>query len=1080
MKVCPQCACGSYGSPSNCPGCGTDLSEASDRSGTDLVGMVIEEKYELTDFIGEGAMGWVYKGRHRALDSTIAVKLMKPASEPDESRDKRFEREARAASRLNNPHIISIIDFGRTPGGVLFIISEFLRGDTLCELLDEVGPLPLKRALKIMDQVLSALDEAHSTDLVHRDMKPENIIITPLRSGEDFVKVLDFGIAKLAEPGSQRLTMQGQLFGTPAYMSPEQIRGQEVTPRSDLYACALMLYEMLSGEEPFQSESVMEVLSMQLHSEPEPLHTLVPERSLPPELEQVVMQGLSKRPEDRFASATEFREALHGAVRFQSQMLPVLSSVTCESCGHTISDGAKFCPECGSRQGTTSMEIGQVGRIAEGKAVQMTPSQDGLASVDGPRSRRQESPEIYSTLQRQLHKERTVSFELVGREQEMEALERLFQEPGGVAELLGPVGSGRSRVLKAAGEQAATRGLRVVATRADPQLSRAPWYPVQRLVRALLELADEPPSWEVLRQRTLSAGLVAEDVSGLAELFGLDRLDGEVEYAVRRRETYAAALRLLRHSRLAEGGLCVLFDDADEYDGATRTWIRDLVAGGAETGIFAVLSGESTVLPDTQQRLTLALAPLQEEQVERLMSQALDPGSDSWPHLVATVTEASGGRPFHLEQVVRLLAEGGTEVDATLADILTMRTGRLPTDALRLLQAVCVYGTEARQPDVEALYGDPDLLPQALTLLTRRGLLVRREPDLLQVPHTTMAEAVRASMPADARRELHRQALSHLSATLGDCAICQARHASEAHLGEEALQLLRDAGKQAEQWLDDVGAARYYQQALRVARWELLYEENRAECLELSVALVDTLRFSGDPHSAELVLKEALRAAGSQPGLHARLLRSQARLQLDQGDDAAGIDTMREAVRHAIFAGDPNLLCELYIDLGRVLLDRQQFEVAAEELTEGVAMVTGGDGADADKAPATFWRLLNHLAESQLAAGQARPALLSASSALGQARQGESLIGQARSHFLLARVFGRLQRNGASDEHHAAAVAAFRRLGDRRSTAECLLDQAAQRPADRTRLLQEALELSRQVNWAAGIAAAQNGASGPI
>ncbi|MDY0005133.1 MAG: serine/threonine-protein kinase, partial [Polyangia bacterium] len=306
MKICPACMGGSIGYPRVCAECGADLSESPDRKGTQLEGLVVERKVKLVEFIGEGAMGWVYRGQHLNLDSSVAVKLMKPTGDPDGSdiNDRRFAQEARSASRLNSPHVISIMDFGRTPGGLLFIVSEFLRGFTLTDLLTEHGAMPVGRALSIADQILQGLEEAHAAGLIHRDMKPDNIMITSLRSGEDFVKILDFGIAKLSGPGDgARLTQQGQVIGTPTYMSPEQIRGRDVRETADLYSLGAMLFEMLTGRPPFDSESVMEVLAMHLSTPPPRLREVAPERALPEALEAVLLRTLAKPAEERFQSA---------------------------------------------------------------------------------------------------------------------------------------------------------------------------------------------------------------------------------------------------------------------------------------------------------------------------------------------------------------------------------------------------------------------------------------------------------------------------------------------------------------------------------------------------------------------------------------------------------------------------------------------------------------------------------------------------------------------------------------------------------------------------------------------------------
>ncbi|MFH2006787.1 MAG: protein kinase [bacterium] len=1031
--------------------------------------MVVEEKYELTNFISEGAMGWVYRATHKSLESSIAVKLMKPASEPDETRDKRFEREARAASALNNPHIISIVDFGRTPGGMLFIVSEYLRGKTLADIIIKEGAIPLPRALRIIDQILSAAYEAHGAGLIHRDLKPENVIITPLRSGEDFVKVLDFGIAKLGGDQHQRLTMQGQLFGTPAYMAPEQIRGQEVTPRTDLYACSLILYEMLAGHEPFRSESVMEVLSMQLHDEPPPLREAEAAKDLPAELEAVVMRGLSKDPADRFATAAELREALNSIKSGRA-----VSTILCSSCGNPMAINSKFCPECGLRKSQFRIPVvdtdGQpVSPVSSEQPRAPSPSREATAATVHATSER--ALNVHTTLERNLKADRTVKFELVGRAGEIEELSDLLTGDRRSAEILGESGSGRSSMLTVAGQLAERLGLRVLRAGPDPVLTRTPWYPVHSLVQQLFNLSGAPPDLQTLQHRIIDVGLLPEDLPGLAELFGIPHMTGRVEYAVRRREVSAAATRALLFTPHSQQGLCLLLDDADEFDGASRSLVQHLCTTDSIVPVYVIMTAEKSILADIRADLTLKLQPLELQDIESLMHSALDRSTDSWPDLVESLAETSHGNPFHITQAIRLLAEGGSEIDAGLGDILVTRIGRLPKDSLRLLQIVCVIGSHAPTEKVRELYADDKLFPGALRLLGRRGFLNQDPQAVLEVCHPLIAEGVREAMPADARHKLHLRVLAQLEED-GAGAIALVRHAVEAQQAERALVLLQRAGEQAESWLDDAGAAYHYRQALHVARWKLLYEEDREECLNLSLQLADTLRFSGDADGARLVIKEALAVSERHPFVHARLLRTLSRVYTDGGDELSAVQTMHQAVRTAIFAGDPGLLNEMYIELGKMLTTTGHWSEASEELSEGVLMVTSGDGAESTGAPSSFWRLLTQLAEIQFQQDSVEHAVDTAYAALRQAERESSLIGQARCHYLLAKFLDRMDREGPAEDHHSAALAAFRRLGDRRSAAECLIARASRSPSEYIHLLQEALALAKQIDWYEGIQAA--------
>jgi len=1068
MKICPACESGAYGNPGKCAACGADLTAVDERSGLDLVGMVIQNKYELTELIGEGAMGWVYRGVHRSLQSSIAVKLMKPSAEPDDTRDKRFEQEARSASGLNSPNIISIIDFGRTPGGMLYIVSEFLRGDTLSELIAQQGPLPLARSLRIIDQILSAVYEAHEAKLIHRDMKPDNVIITPLRSGEDFVKVLDFGIAKLGGDQNQRLTMQGQLFGTPAYMAPEQIRGQEVTPRTDLYACAMILYEMLTGFEPFRSESVMEVLSMQLHNEPQPLREAPAAAHLPAELEAVVMKGLAKDPAARFADAAEFRAALGQFVGRR----PRITSTRCSSCGTPMQLGSKFCPECGFRKSEMHIPVLDPG-ISQNNIVITAVTGAGEDSGANPASLtvRTKTTGPRSTLQRRLKAEKTLRFQLVGRDAEIDQLGRLFDGELRFAEVLGPEGIGRSALLDVAAQLAERKGLRVLRAGPDPALTRIPWYPVHTLVQQLLGLSSDSPELTELQERAMQAGLDPADLPGLAELFGIRLLEGQVEYAVRQREVRAAATRALLETQTASTGLCLILDDADEFDGASRSLVNQLCGARPGWPLYIVMATESSLIGQDCERLTLEPQPLSTANIDSVMADTLPRQTDSWPQLVETITERTEGLPFAVTQFIRLVVEGGSEVDANPADVISTRVGRLPGGALRLLQSLCVIGSQAPMSLMKALHADDNELSEALQLLGRRGFIEKDPETILSVSHPAIAEHVRERMPADARRQLHLRVFELLEAN-GAGAITLARHALASQDAESTLKMLILAGKQAESWLDDSGAAFHFQQALQVARYRLLYEPDHEICLELALRLAQTLRFSGDAQGAQLVIKDALLVSEPNPPLHARLLKTLALVFLDRAAANEAVRTMEQAVRSAILGMDPELLNEMYIELGKVLSGLGKWSTASEELTEGVLLVTGGDGPQSQSAPRSFWRLLSQLAEIQFQQKQLDLAAATAYHALHQAQREDTLIGQARCHHQLSQFLDRMDREGAAEEHHASALAAFRRLGDRRSIAECMIDHAAKRPQEHAELLREAQVLARQVGWDDGVQAA--------
>ncbi len=317
---CPRCG---YLSDSSsvglnfCPKCGTDLRPVpSDLHSASQawVGRVIADRYRLMSLLGEGGMGSVYKAEHVRMGKALAVKVLRGAFAGDEAAVARFRSEAQIVSRLSHPHTIAVFDFGEVDGpeGGFYLAMEYVPGKDLSTVLREQRRLPEARAVHIADQLLGSLGEAHESGIVHRDIKPANVMLMQTRTEGDFVKVLDFGIAKLRDAsGDGSETSSGTIIGTPNYLSPEQARGEVLDARADLYSVGAVLYELLSGRPPFVAANPMAVVSAHLTQKPAPLEELAPGVSAA--FAAVVHQALEKRPDDRFQTADEMRVALQKA-----------------------------------------------------------------------------------------------------------------------------------------------------------------------------------------------------------------------------------------------------------------------------------------------------------------------------------------------------------------------------------------------------------------------------------------------------------------------------------------------------------------------------------------------------------------------------------------------------------------------------------------------------------------------------------------------------------------------------------------------------------------------------------------------
>ena len=311
-KICPTCGTEYPANERFCPRDGTAL--RSQGGGNDLVGSIIGERYHVLKKLGEGGMGQVYLAEHVKMGRKSAVKVMNPGMVHDADAISRFNREAANASRINHPNVAGIYDFGETSDGLIYLAMEFIEGESLTSLVEKSGALPPNRAADIAKQAADGLQVAHDMGIVHRDLKPDNIMIAKNRDGSDCVKVVDFGIAKAAGAENQKVTKTGLVVGTPEYMSPEQLAGDKLDGRSDVYSLALVAFNMFTGKLPFDGESAQESMIMRLTDEPKSLAMMKPDTSWSPDVQAVMAKALQRRSADRYQKATDFGNALSDAV----------------------------------------------------------------------------------------------------------------------------------------------------------------------------------------------------------------------------------------------------------------------------------------------------------------------------------------------------------------------------------------------------------------------------------------------------------------------------------------------------------------------------------------------------------------------------------------------------------------------------------------------------------------------------------------------------------------------------------------------------------------------------------------------
>jgi len=283
-----------------------------------LIGRMINDRYKVVGLIARGGMGKVYRAEQAPLGRLVGLKVLNPnyTGDSDPEFHKRFFLEASIASKLTHPNTVTIFDYGRTDDDIYYIAMELLEGRTLHRALREEGPLDMERAMHVARQVCRSLREAHALGVIHRDLKPANVYLVQHGDESDFVKVLDFGLVKNLDEKGEELTQAGLFMGSPKYMSPEQIRGDRVDTRVDIYALGVIMYEMLTGKVPFDRPNSVNILMAHIQESVPPMAEMNPDVHVPPQLEQIVMRCMAKDVDERYASMDEVLLALKQCAGF--------------------------------------------------------------------------------------------------------------------------------------------------------------------------------------------------------------------------------------------------------------------------------------------------------------------------------------------------------------------------------------------------------------------------------------------------------------------------------------------------------------------------------------------------------------------------------------------------------------------------------------------------------------------------------------------------------------------------------------------------------------------------------------------
>lgn len=557
-----------------------DTSSSIECHGDALLGRCLAGRFQLRQLIGAGACGCVYRAEQVALRRDVAVKVLNPRLASDPEFVERLHHEALAASRLNHPNVVSIIDFGQSEDGLFFIVMEYLRGRTLTEMKRRIPALPLARVIAIVDQLLRGLHAAHTAGVIHADLKSDNIMVEELDSG-DLVKVVDFGIARLLDPllpirGRRMHNAQPKICGTPEYMAPEVIRGGKPEQASDIYAAGVILHELLTGRPPFTGASMLDTLRRHIEEPAPRLSRVRPELGLPEALEDAVLCALAKEPAERHESAAAFRLAIERALAPTPAHTPPLGNA--------------------NGYGLRARGTGPVSRVSEepcdidGTTIEMAATE--LFS-DMMRHPGVMAPAVVTTAAARIDPIPHGPFPHGPRTAEVATMVDfcLGGGPWDVLQIAAGTESAASRLVRE-GLDLLGNGITFYVTGADPTGMARPWYPIRELLAAAMSLPSAPSGGALalatahLDEHTRTAVVTLFELAGKGQRGASGRLAHRQQA-----HTFARAVNtIVRESAPGLEQLLVVFEGVHRYDAASIELLQVLCTSGFDAGMRAILT----------------------------------------------------------------------------------------------------------------------------------------------------------------------------------------------------------------------------------------------------------------------------------------------------------------------------------------------------------------------------------------------------------------------------------------------------------------------------------------------------------
>ena len=1012
------------------------------------IGALFAGRYLIAELIGRGGTGTVYAATDTLWSREVALKILRPEVARDARLRRRLRREARAVARIEHPNIVRLFELGEHEDGSPFLVMERVRGPSMHTLAPSIETWG--RVASLFQQVLGALAFAHARGVVHRDLKPQNIIVSVGASGEDIVKVLDFGFARVEDDSDDQLTATSKdVFGTPTYMSPEQATGDhEVGPASDLYSVGVMLWEMVCGAPPFQGATGTAVV-VQHVTAPLPAFHPVPGLVVPPALEAVVSRALEKEPPKRFASAAHFRWAIEslatGLVRPEKQFLddePTLNHLVVPALpprfDGVLPEVSTPLPAGGPRGGHRRVEPDFGDNTGPHTGPLAAPKDHFRADADGPVVGREDiqrwlwARALHTCQNGQPHFVLLEGTAGIGKSTVCRWLEQTMNEGGWMTVL-----HGRFQVGDSQGglRQAVRRGLRLPDTRVSREVLEA----------CLAELGDSG----AVDITSLSAWLHPEMGAACPPGRALRALEQVTRVLCRRGPLYI----WLDDVHHAEPEAFLLFEHLVTNLTARPAPVL-LVAtrrGDAPLASTPAMESMAAFLLTHHERIELrGLGRLDEPSTRLLLSQAAALG----PRATASVLAVARGNPLHALESIRFLRSSQALVRSGLVEELGPVATPLPRTLLELTRARLATFLEGYGPELAswaerlALLGatfsfslaevtgrafglDVVRLETLLESLVAAGVLVDEEQERYAFRHELLREALLAEVDGrDDAAVLHERIaetlLSHAGANTAAVSIEVSRHFRAAGRTLDAVRHALVAARDARNCGQALAAVGHLQAAERWLSETDLAADGRALLCDLWTALAElSLDASELDRAARLAdrVEQSARIAGDERRI-ASALGQRAEAQLGAGRWLEAERLATEAREICVRLGDGRGVARLDLALGRAALQSSQMELARTRFQEAAR---GSLLADDRAGAASAKRAIGELA---LRAGD-RPAatrILSEAVALAQGLDDHRLLGQAAWRLGdLLRQAGQLE---AAVGRYQQAVDACEAIGD--------------------------------------------------